>query len=202
MVSLSCPSVLRLWSLSLQGHAAAVREKAQLEAARGAAEDKAGGLSLDAERSHARSLELETQVGRLTRVVEEARQQETRLGDRVVRLEVSRFWVSRGGRGVGRSRGSDTLCVGRFQRDKKHLEEAVAEVKEQEEEMSRANRALSTRFDDVQVGSAGGLGPCGTLNGGLASVWSILVLGVSAQESKPLQRETLYDQDFSREDKS
>ncbi|XP_059927185.1 cingulin-like protein 1 isoform X1 [Gadus macrocephalus] len=105
-----------------QGHAAAVREKAQLEAARGAAEDKAGGLSLDAERSHARALELETQVGRLTRVVEEARQQETRLGDRVVRLE----------------------------RDKKHLEESVAEVKEQEEEMSRANRALSTRFDDVQ----------------------------------------------------
>ncbi|CAL8404740.1 unnamed protein product [Boreogadus saida] len=105
-----------------QGHAAAVREKAQLEAARGAAEDKAGGLSLEAQRSHARSLELETQVGRLTRVVEEARQQETRLGDRVARLE----------------------------RDKKHLEECVAEVKEQEEEMSRANRALSTRFDDVQ----------------------------------------------------
>ena len=46
--------------------------------------------------------------------------------------------------------GGLTLCL--FQRDKKHLEESLAEVKEQEEEMSRANRALSTRLDDVQVG--------------------------------------------------
>ena len=45
-----------------------------------------------------------------------------------------------------------------FQRDKKHLEESLAEVKEQEEEMSRANRALSTRLDDVQVGSRTALG--------------------------------------------
>ena len=37
------------------------------------------------------------------------------------------------------------------QRDKKHLEESLAEVKEQEEEMLRANRALTTRLEDVQV---------------------------------------------------
>lgn len=39
-----------------------------------------------------------------------------------------------------------------LQRDKKHLEECLAEVKEQEEEMSRANRALTTRLEDLQVG--------------------------------------------------
>ena len=134
----------------LQGYAAAVREKAQLEAARGAAVEKAGGLSLDAEQSHSRAQELETQVGRLTQVVEEARQQEIRLGDRVVRLEVSWFWISMVSVGQNRVVGL-TLCWWWLQRDKKHLEESLAEVKEQEEEMSRANRALSTRFDDVQV---------------------------------------------------
>ena len=45
-----------------------------------------------------------------------------------------------------------TRSVGdELQRDKKHLEECLAEVKEQEEEMSRANRALTTRLEDVQV---------------------------------------------------
>lgn len=31
------------------------------------------------------------------------------------------------------------------------MEESLAEVREQEEEMTRANRALSTRLEDVQV---------------------------------------------------
>ncbi|CAL8244634.1 unnamed protein product [Lota lota] len=105
-----------------QSNAAVVREKAQLEAAKGAAEDKAGGLTQDAERFQTRAQELENQVAKLNRVMDEAKLQENRLGDRVVRLE----------------------------RDKKHLEESLAEVKEQEEEMSRANRALTTRFEDVQ----------------------------------------------------
>ncbi|CAL8351838.1 unnamed protein product [Merluccius merluccius] len=105
-----------------QSHAAAVREKAQVEATKGAAEDRAGSLGQEAERLHARSQELESQVAKLNRVVDEAKLQENRLGDRVFRLE----------------------------RDKKHLEECLAEVKEQEEEMSRANRALTTRLEDVQ----------------------------------------------------
>uniref|UniRef100_A0A8C6LN86 Cingulin like 1 n=1 Tax=Nothobranchius furzeri TaxID=105023 RepID=A0A8C6LN86_NOTFU len=35
-------------------------------------------------------------------------------------------------------------------KEKKHLEESLAEIKEQEEEMSRANRALTLRLEDVQ----------------------------------------------------
>lgn len=37
------------------------------------------------------------------------------------------------------------------QREKKQLEESLAEIKEQEEEVSRANRALTLRLEDVQV---------------------------------------------------
>lgn len=40
------------------------------------------------------------------------------------------------------------------QKEKKHLEESLAEIKEQEEEMSRANRALTIRLEDVQVSLA------------------------------------------------
>lgn len=35
--------------------------------------------------------------------------------------------------------------------EKRQLEESLEEIKEQEEEMSRANRALTTRLEDVQV---------------------------------------------------
>lgn len=37
------------------------------------------------------------------------------------------------------------------QKEKRQLEESLAEIKEQEEEMSRANRALTARLEDVQV---------------------------------------------------
>lgn len=37
------------------------------------------------------------------------------------------------------------------QREKKQSEESLAEIKEQEEEMTRANRALTVRLEDVQV---------------------------------------------------
>lgn len=40
------------------------------------------------------------------------------------------------------------------QREKKQLEESLAEIKEQEEEVSRANRALTLRLEDVQVRNA------------------------------------------------
>lgn len=35
--------------------------------------------------------------------------------------------------------------------EKRQLEESLEEIKEQEEEMSCANRALTTRLEDVQV---------------------------------------------------
>lgn len=41
------------------------------------------------------------------------------------------------------------------QKEKRHLEESLAEIKEQEEEMSRANRALTVRLEDVQVRRVG-----------------------------------------------
>lgn len=37
------------------------------------------------------------------------------------------------------------------QRERKQVEESLAEIKEQEEEMSHANRALTIRLEDVQV---------------------------------------------------
>lgn len=40
---------------------------------------------------------------------------------------------------------------GKLKREKKHLEESLAEIREQEEEMSRANRMLNIRLEDVQV---------------------------------------------------
>lgn len=39
-----------------------------------------------------------------------------------------------------------------LQKEKRQVEESLNEVKEEEEEMSRANRALTARLEDVQVG--------------------------------------------------
>ncbi|XP_053174124.1 cingulin-like protein 1 isoform X3 [Scomber japonicus] len=105
-----------------QSSAAAVREKTEVEAAKGAAEGQAGRLTLETERLRRRAQELENEVAKLNRIIDEAKLQESRLGDR----------------------------VGRLERDKKQLEESLAEIKEQEEEMSRANRALTIRLEDVQ----------------------------------------------------
>lgn len=44
------------------------------------------------------------------------------------------------------------------QKEKRQLEESLAEIREQEEEMSRANRALTVRLEDVQVRRAGPAG--------------------------------------------
>lgn len=105
-----------------QSSVAVVREKAEVEAARGAAEGQAGRLTQEADRLRRRAQELENEVAKLNRIIDEAKLQESRLGDK----------------------------VGRLEREKKHLEESLAEIKEQEEEMSRANRALTIRLEDVQ----------------------------------------------------
>ncbi|XP_029946175.1 cingulin-like protein 1 isoform X2 [Salarias fasciatus] len=107
---------------SKQSSVAAVREKAEVEAAKGAAEGQAGRLTQEAERLRRRAQELENEVAKLNRIIDEAKLQESRLGDK----------------------------SGRLERDKKQLEESLAEIKEQEEEMSRANRALTIRLEDVQ----------------------------------------------------
>ncbi|XP_071344471.1 cingulin-like protein 1 isoform X2 [Trachinotus anak] len=105
-----------------QNSAAVFREKAEVEAAKGAVEGQAGRLTQEAERLRRRAQELENEVAKLNRIIDEAKLQESRLGDR----------------------------VGRLEREKKQSEESLVEIKEQEEEMSRANRALTLRLEDVQ----------------------------------------------------
>lgn len=72
----------------LQSSAAAVREKAEVEAAKGAVEGQAGRLNLEAERLRRRAQELENEVAKLNRIIDEAKLQESRQGDRAGRLEV------------------------------------------------------------------------------------------------------------------
>ncbi|KAK5915298.1 hypothetical protein CesoFtcFv8_000901 [Champsocephalus esox] len=105
-----------------QSSAAVVREKAEVEAAKGAVEGQAGRLNQEADRLRRRAQELENEVAKLNRIIDEAKLQESRTGDR----------------------------AGRLEREKKLLEESLAEIKEQEEEMSRANRALTMRLEEVQ----------------------------------------------------
>lgn len=64
------------------------REKANVEAAKGAAEGQAGRLTLEAERLRRRAQELENEVAKLNRIIDDAKLQESRLGERVGRLEV------------------------------------------------------------------------------------------------------------------
>ncbi|XP_076011482.1 cingulin-like protein 1 [Genypterus blacodes] len=105
-----------------QSSAAVVREKAEVEAAKGTVEGQAGRLGQEAERLRRRAEDLDHEVAKLKLVIDEAKVQESRLGNQ----------------------------VGRLEREKKNLEESVTEVKEQEEEMTRANRALTLRLEDVQ----------------------------------------------------
>lgn len=72
----------------LQSGAAAVRDKAEVEAAKGAAEGHAGRLTLETERLRRRAQELENEVAKLNRIIDDAKLQESRLGDRTGRLEV------------------------------------------------------------------------------------------------------------------
>ncbi|KAM4596446.1 cingulin-like protein 1 isoform 2-T2 [Fundulus diaphanus] len=105
-----------------QSSAAAVREKAEVEAAKGQAEGQAGRLNQEIERLRRRTNELENEVAKLNRIIDEAKLLESRLGDK----------------------------AGRLEREKRQLEESLAEIREQEEEMSRANRMLNLRLEDVQ----------------------------------------------------
>ncbi|XP_061820075.1 cingulin-like protein 1 [Nerophis lumbriciformis] len=105
-----------------QSSTTVVQEMAEVEAAKGALEGQAGRLNQEAERLRKRAQELENEVAKLNRIIDDAKLQESKLGDRVTRLE----------------------------KEKKQLEESLSEIKEQEEEMSRANRALTLRLEDVQ----------------------------------------------------
>lgn len=72
----------------VQSSVAVAREKAEVEAAKGAVEGQAGRLTQEAERLRRRTQELENEVAKLNRIIDEAKLQESRLGDRVGRLEV------------------------------------------------------------------------------------------------------------------
>ncbi len=59
-----------------------------MEAAQKASEGQAGRLSHEVERLRKRTQELENEVAKLNRIIDEAKLQESRLGERAVRLEV------------------------------------------------------------------------------------------------------------------
>lgn len=128
-----------------------LREKTEVETAKGAAEGQTERLNQETERLHRRAHELENEVAKLNRIVDEAKLQESQLRDKVGRLEVS-------GRELTLIRIASKVYVWHIvilisvkQREKKQTEESLNEIKEQEEEMSRANRALTLRLEDVQV---------------------------------------------------
>lgn len=94
LLSLECHRLLPLLYSSLvpcsdpQSSAAVVREKAEVEAAKGAVEGQAGRLTLETERLRRRAQEQENEVAKLNRIIDEAKLQESRQGDRAGRLEV------------------------------------------------------------------------------------------------------------------
>ena len=71
-----------------QSNAAACRDRAEVDAARGAAEGQVGRLSQEAERLRRRVQELENEVAKLNRIIDEAKLQENRLAERLSRVEV------------------------------------------------------------------------------------------------------------------
>ncbi|KAJ8249333.1 hypothetical protein GJAV_G00233670 [Gymnothorax javanicus] len=107
---------------AMKSSATACRLKEESEAVRNVVEDRAGRLSEESDRLRRRVQELEREVNRLNGIINEARLQESRLTER----------------------------LGQLEKEKRDLEEALAEVKEQEEELLHANRALTTRLEDVQ----------------------------------------------------
>ncbi|KAI1889647.1 hypothetical protein AGOR_G00165100 [Albula goreensis] len=100
----------------------ACQEKGDLEAAKSSVEGRAARLSQEVERLHRRAQELENEVAKLNRIIDEAKLQESRLDDRVARLE----------------------------KERKQLELSLEEARQEEEETSLANRTLATRLDDSQ----------------------------------------------------
>lgn len=59
-----------------------------MEAARKLSEGQAGRLTQEVERLRKRAHELENEVAKLNRIIDEAKLQESRLGERAGRLEV------------------------------------------------------------------------------------------------------------------
>nr|XP_023669760.1 cingulin-like protein 1 isoform X2 [Paramormyrops kingsleyae] len=105
-----------------QNNVSVCREKQEVEAAKGVAESRVERLSLETERLRRRVQELENEVAKLNRIIDESKLQEGRLTDHMRHLE----------------------------KENSLLGDSLAEVREQEEAMSRANRALTTRLEDVQ----------------------------------------------------
>lgn len=64
------------------------KEKSDVEAAKGAAEGQAGRLSQDVERLRKRVQELENEVAKLNRIIDEAKLLESKLDEKARRLEV------------------------------------------------------------------------------------------------------------------
>lgn len=65
-----------------------------MEAAKGQAEGQAGRLNQEIERLRRRTNELENEVAKLNRIIDEAKLLESRLGDKAGRLEVQRLDTS------------------------------------------------------------------------------------------------------------
>lgn len=64
------------------------KEKSEVEAAKGATEGQATRLSQEVERLRRRAQELENEVAKLSRIIDEAKLQESRLEEKARRLEV------------------------------------------------------------------------------------------------------------------
>uniref|UniRef100_A0A671L5L3 Cingulin-like 1 n=1 Tax=Sinocyclocheilus anshuiensis TaxID=1608454 RepID=A0A671L5L3_9TELE len=71
-----------------QNNVTASKEKEEVEAAQKASEGQAGRLSQEVERLRKRAQELENEVAKLNRIIDEAKLQESRLGERAVHREV------------------------------------------------------------------------------------------------------------------
>ncbi|MBN3314304.1 CGNL1 protein, partial [Atractosteus spatula] len=105
-----------------EGRASVSKEKSEVEAAKRAAEDKAARLGQELEKLRRRVQELENEVAKLNRIIDQAKLEESRRADR----------------------------MGRLEKEKRQLEESLVEVREQEEAMTGANRALTNRLEEVQ----------------------------------------------------
>ncbi|KAL4660693.1 cingulin-like protein 1 [Arapaima gigas] len=98
------------------------QEKAEVEAARADVEARAECLVQEGDRLRRRERELENTVAELNHIIDEARVKESLLNDRMTSLE----------------------------KEKKQLEESIVKWREQKEELTYANRALTTQLENIQ----------------------------------------------------
>lgn len=85
----ACFSWICAPSSDLQSSSALLREKTEVEAAKGAAEGQTERLNQETEQLHQRAHELENEVAKLNQILDEAKLQESQLRDKAGRLEVS-----------------------------------------------------------------------------------------------------------------